>query len=162
MDAGKSLLDNHKAVTLLFTLLEINTAQTVQFKEFSYIVGADKKIKLAMKGEARSYTAIAFQSDVFSKIEQLKNTMFTNLFIDEKGIITFDFSAEVDPSVVAYKKLFPDGASVMAPAPIDVTTPAPTLPNGTSTVPTTSTSTAPVSTGTTGTTTSGVLNPPQP
>lgn len=120
VDAGKNLLENHRAFSLLFTLLEINTAQTVQFNEFSFDVAPDKKIKLTMQGEARSYNAIAFQSDVFSKVEQFKNPMFTNLAIDERGIISFDFSADIEPSAVSYKKLAANFASL--PAAVATTT----------------------------------------
>ncbi len=120
VDAGKGLLENHKAFSLLFTLLELNTAQTVQFNEFSFVVSPDKKIKLTMKGEARSYNAIAFQSDVFSKVEQFKSPMFTNLAINEQGIISFDFSAELDPAAVSYKKL--TAGFVFLPASVATTT----------------------------------------
>lgn len=120
VDAGKNLLENHKAFSLLFTLLEVNTAQTVQFNEFSFAISPDKKIKLTMNGEARSYNAIAFQSDVFSKVEQFKNPMFTNLAIDERGIISFDFSVDIDPSAVSYKKLVANFASL--PAAVATTT----------------------------------------
>lgn len=105
VDAGKILLDNHRAFSLLFTLLELNTAKTVQFKEFSYTVLPDKTIKLNAKGEARSYNAVAFQSDIFSKVEQLKNPMFTNIELSESGSVLFSFTAELDPSTVLYKKL---------------------------------------------------------
>jgi hypothetical protein len=105
VDAGKILLDNHRAFSLLFSLLELNTAKTVQFKEFSYTVSPDKTIKLTMKGEARSYNAVAYQSDIFSKVEQLKNPMFTNIDLSESGSVMFSFTADLDPSTVLYKKL---------------------------------------------------------
>ena len=105
MDAGKTLIENHKAFSLLFSLLELNTVQLLRFTEVSYKVGDDKKIQIAMKGEARSYNAIAYQSDVFAKVEQLKNPVVSNLRLGEGGIISFDFTAELDPSAVSYKRL---------------------------------------------------------
>ncbi len=118
VDAGKILLDNHRAFSLLFTLLELNTAKTVQFKEFSYTVLPDKTIKLSTKGEARSYNAVAFQSDIFSKVEQLKNPMFTNIELSESGSVLFSFTAELDPSTVLYKKLVSATPPAASSAPV--------------------------------------------
>lgn len=142
MDAGKFLLENHKAVSLLFALLEANTAQTVRFSELTYTVNSDKKIDLTMKGEARTYHAIAFQSDVFSKLDSLKNPMFSNLAIDLKGMISFNVKAELDPSAVSYKKLvqgFVPPAEVTATTtPVSATTtPGSTVPSSTTTPPVT-------------------------
>lgn len=110
MDAGKYLLDNHKAASLLFSILELNTAQTVQFTELSYAAASDKSIELSMKGKAHSYNAVAFQSDVFSRIEQLKNPVFGSLAIDEKGVISFSVKAGLEPSAVMYRKLIQPAA----------------------------------------------------
>ncbi len=144
MDAGKTLISNHKAVSLLFTLLELNTAQTVRFSEFAYDVSDDKKINLTLKGEARSYNAIAYQSDIFSKLEPIKNPVFSNLTLGEQGTISFGVKAEIDPAFVSYKKL----VEGFAPSP-EIIQP---ILTATTTVPTTSTSTA-TTTGTVGTTT---------
>jgi len=119
IDAGKALIQNHKAFSLLLGLLEMNTAQTVRFNEFSYTAGPDNKISIAMRGEARTYNAIAFQSDVFSKIPQVKNPMFTNLSLDEKGVISFSVAADLDPSVLSYSRLVSPSAPLV-PATIRV------------------------------------------
>lgn len=136
MDAGKYLLENHKAVSLLFKLLEANTAQTVRFNEFSFTVLPDRKIDLTMKGEARTYNAIAFQSDVFSKIEQIRSPLFSNLSIDEKGLISFSVEAELDPTVVSYKQLV---KNFVLPTLLPIAT---TTPTTATTTPSTATSTA--------------------
>lgn len=105
LDTGKQLLDNHNALSLLFSLLEFNTAQTVRFNSFTYSI-ADKKIQIALQGEARSYNAVAYESDVFSTLAPLKNPVFSNLSLNEKGLIGFNVIAELDPSYVQYNKLF--------------------------------------------------------
>lgn len=131
IDVGKTLLDNHKAVSLLFSLLELNTVQVLRFKEvnISY-VPESKKIALSMKGEARSYNAIAYQSDVFSKVEQMKNPVFSNLTIDDKGVISFDFSAELDTNSVLYKNLFKDFTLPAVSAAVSTSTPTATSTSG--------------------------------
>lgn len=107
VDAGKSLLSNHSAVSTLFSLIGVNTAQTVRFSSLKVDVAPDKKVSLQMQGEARSYNAIAFQSDVFSRVEYIKMPVFSNLVLDETGIITFNFASQIDPAAISYKKLYP-------------------------------------------------------
>jgi len=144
MDAGKTLLENHKAVSLFFSLLEINTVQVLRFKEMSYAMSADKKIQISLKGEARSYNAIAYQSDWFSKLEPIKNPVFSNLVLDAKGNVGFDFTAELDPKAVSYKNLVSD--SILPPPPaVSTSTPTttPSARTGTTTPPRTGTSTPP-------------------
>jgi len=107
VDAGKYLVNNHSAVSVLFALLGLNTAQTIRFQSMDVSISQDKKITLSLQGESRSYNAIAFQSDIFSKVEYIKNPIFSNLSLGEDGVITFNVSAEIDPSAISYKKLFP-------------------------------------------------------
>ncbi len=137
MDAAKTLVQNHKAFSLLLGLLEMNTAQTVRFSDFSYAVAPDNKISLSMRGESRTYNAIAFQSDVFSKVPQLKNPMFKNLSLDDKGVISFNVTAELEPSAVAYSRIVSPTAPILPPT-------IPVLPRASSS-PRTATTTAPVS-----------------
>ncbi len=155
IEAAKTLLDNHKAVSLLFSLLELNTVQVLRFSDVSYSYMPDtKKIAIAMKGESRSYNAIAYQSDVFSKIDQLSSPIFSNLAITESGLITFDFNAELDTNAVMYKNLFTNftlPAATTTPATATSTsatsTPARSTSTGTSTPPR-ATSTPPRATST--------------
>jgi hypothetical protein len=143
MDAGKNLLENHKAVSLFFSLLELNTVQVLRFKEMSYSVSGDKKIQIALKGEARSYNAIAYQSDWFSKLEPVKNPVFSNLVLDANGNVSFDFVAELDPKAVSYKNLVSDSI-LLPPVPaVSTSTPTttPSARTGTTTPPRTGTST---------------------
>ncbi len=135
MDAGKNLLDSHRAVSLFFSLLELNTVQVLRFTEVSYSVSPDKKIMISMKGEARSYNAIAFQSDVFSKVEQLKNPIFSNLNLDDEGIITFDFDAEIDSNATLYKNLISGLPIPTVPASMNATSTATTTPSTSTTTP---------------------------
>jgi hypothetical protein len=107
VDAGRYLLEGHKAISVFFSLLGANTAQTVRFRDMNISIGNDKTLTLSMEGEARSYNAIAFQSDAFSKVEYIKNPIFSDLVLDEDGLITFNVTAQIDPAAVSYKKLFP-------------------------------------------------------
>ncbi len=142
MDAGKNLLNSHSALTLLFTLLELNTAQTVRFSQLDYQVSDDRKINLTLTGEARSYNAIAYQSDIFARLDHLKNPVFSGLSLNDQGTIGFKVTTEIDPSSLAYKKL----VAGFVPPTQSTSTPAVTI--GSTTAPAIGTTTAPTATST--------------
>lgn len=119
IDAAKQLLQSHAAVSAFLALLEENTAQTIRYSNFAYSSVADKMI-VTMKGESASYAAIAFQSDVLSRNENLKSVIFSNLNLAESGLVGFDVKAEIDPKVVSYRAVLEAAAKAeVAPAPTD-------------------------------------------
>lgn len=125
IDAGRYLMEKHSAVSVLFSLLGINTAQTVRFESMDLSISEDKEISLALIGESRSYNAIAFQSDLFSKVEYIKNPIFSDLVLDEDGVINFNVTATIDPTAISYKKLFPGSVAEeeVLPPPVENTNP---------------------------------------
>lgn len=104
LDSGERLLQSHTALSNFFTLLESITAQTVRFSSFDFKIDSGKYI-VTMKGESLTYTAAAFQSDVFAKNPYLISPIFSNLNIDDKGVISFDVKTEVDPKIISYMEL---------------------------------------------------------
>lgn len=102
MTSTKTLLDNHQIISPLFTYLENSTLKTVQFTKFSYTSG-DEGLLLKMDGVARGYNALALQSQIFSSSPYLKNIVFENLSLNDKGDVTFTMSATLDPSVTSFK-----------------------------------------------------------
>lgn len=160
IDVGENLIKNHRAFSRFLTLLEKNTVQTVQFTELAYDISEDNKVLLSMTGDSRSYNAIAYQSDVFSRVPQIKAPVFSGLSVNDKGVISFKVTAELDSSAISYAELFANGAN-----PAFATTTSPTAsstPTATTTRSSTGTSpvragsrtttTTPRPTGTTGTT----------
>jgi hypothetical protein len=97
------LLNNHTVLSPLFDFLEASTLQSVRFTEFRY-EDTDKGLRLNMKGLARGYSAIALQADILEKSKYIKDPVFSDLSLDDKGNVTFTFSALLDPSVVSYSK----------------------------------------------------------
>lgn len=104
IDAGDKLLKNHKAFSLFLALLEINTAETISFNDLTYTVAEDD-ISLKLQGVSETYNAIAFQSDIFSRLDPIKSPVFSDLNLNEEGLITFNVEAKLDPSAVSYSKL---------------------------------------------------------
>lgn len=133
----QALLSKHVVLSPLFAFLETSTLKSVRWTNFNYGMTKDG-LQLIMQGQAVGYSALALQSDVFNKSKYIKSPLFTNLTLDDKGNVTFAFTAILDSSIVSYKTFLDSNPIAM-----------PTI--------TVSTSTAPVmnrvSTSTTATTT---------
>jgi hypothetical protein len=119
----KDLLDNHIVLSPLFDYLEISTLKNVRFTQFQYQT-TEKGLEVNMRGQARGYSAVALQSEIFNKSPYFKNPIFADLDLDERGNVTFSFKANLDPSILSYKK----GVANMRPveAQVNVVAPAST------------------------------------
>lgn len=115
IDNAKQLLQSHAALSTFLSLLEQNTAQTIRYTSFSYATGVDK-MTVVMKGESTSYAAIAFQSDVLSRNDNLKSVIFSNLNLAESGLVGFDVKADIDPKLVSYRTALTTAAASAATA----------------------------------------------
>ena len=113
---AKDLIANHQALTPLFEFLEISTPVSVRFSDFHYST-TDQGLELFMRGEARGYAALALQADIFDKSQYLRDFIFSNLSLNERGDVTFSFKATVDPNIVSYEKMVGRiGVSTFLPA----------------------------------------------
>lgn len=105
----EQLIKSHIVVTPLFKDLEAHTLRSVQYKDFAYSFTADEKtkasqVKVDLSGTARSYAAIALQSDAFSESTLIKNPVFSNLTLEDKTkAINFKLSFTVDSSALSYQ-----------------------------------------------------------
>lgn len=99
----QELVAKHHVLSPLFEFLEVSTPKTVRFSNFRYSM-TEKGLELSMKGEARGYTALALQADIFSKSEYFKDSIFSDLNLNEKGDVNFSFKTIVDPSLVSYER----------------------------------------------------------
>jgi|SRR3989344_729855 len=116
---SQQLIDRHTTLVPLFNLLEERSLTDVRFKSFQYSIGTgsgagssvagNKEISVHLSGEAKSYTAVAQQSDLLGdKNHELKdgiltNVIFSNLNLDQTGNVTFDVSFLVNPKLLSYK-----------------------------------------------------------
>ncbi len=72
-----------------------------------------------MNGTARSFNAVALQSDAFGKSSIFKDPIFSNLNLDQEGDVVFDFSAVIDPVRVSYAALVLNALSNETPVDTD-------------------------------------------
>lgn len=108
------LLANHVVISPLFKFLEENTLRNVRFVELNYAT-TDEGLVIRMFGQARSYAAVALQSETFNESQYFKNPVFSDLSLDEEGNVTFSFSATVDPSLISYRRVVEREALLQVP-----------------------------------------------
>lgn len=104
IDAAKYLLSHHVAISYIFDFLSEKTIKSVRFLDLKYDVGVDGVATLTMNGEAKSYNAVAYQSEVFGKEKSLKSPLFSNLDLDTVGNVVFNFTTKIDPSFIFYTR----------------------------------------------------------
>ena len=103
INVANKILAKHVAFSEFFKILEELTLQNVRFNRFDYSF-IDEKPKVMLEGEARSYSSVALQSDIFGDNKYLKNPIFSNLGLANGGNVTFNLELNLDPSVMLYKE----------------------------------------------------------
>ena len=104
LKVAKKLIDGHTTLSSVFEMLENKTLGTVKFKNFSYEMSDAGVITIAMAGEAKNFSSIALQSDIFGQEKYIKTPVFSELNPDKSGNIVFKFSTTLDPDLVSYRK----------------------------------------------------------
>lgn len=102
MKSAEEILNNHKALSVFFDLLETNTLVSLQFQNLGYKIDEAGRVSVSMSGVASSFSSVALQSDIFGKNKFIKEPIFSNLNLDNKGNVVFDFSAFIDPRLLLY------------------------------------------------------------
>lgn len=100
--AAHNILSKHVAISNVFDYLADTTLKTVRFTDFKYELGVDGAVSLSMNGQARNYNAVAYQSEVFGQKRDLRNLIFSNLDLDEKGNVIFKLASNLDPGFTYY------------------------------------------------------------
>lgn len=112
IEIGERLLKNHMAVSEVLNTINLLTSEGIRFNSLEFSAPNEKsnEIQVVMKGVGKSFSAIAWQSDVFGKSmtygnnKSLKNPVITDLLIDANGNVAFTFTANMDPADISYEK----------------------------------------------------------
>ena len=113
--AVTTLIGTHIVLSPVFDLLEALAISSVRFSDFEYSLGREGNAKLSLSGEAKSYSALAAQSNLLGKSEYIKEPIFSNFALNTIGNVTFDFSAGVEHSFQLYRNTLAKEAPVAAP-----------------------------------------------
>jgi hypothetical protein len=100
---AQQLIDRHVAPSGIFDLLESLTLETVRFKTMNYEVDQEG-VHLRLEGEGRSFASVALESDEFGKNRSIKEPVFSNFDLNEKGDVKFSVEAIIDPALISYKE----------------------------------------------------------
>jgi len=101
--SSQKLVIQHQILSSLFDFLEVSTPKTVRFNSFQYSK-TSQGLELLIMGEARGYTTLALQADIFNKSQYFKNSIFSDLRLNAKGDVGFSFKANVDPDLLSYQR----------------------------------------------------------
>lgn len=105
IETSKELLNNHVGASTIFGFLASHTLKTVSYSDFSYTFDKDKTVKVVLKGNAKSYSSIALQSEEFGLQNQyIKSPIFSDLNPDQTGNVVFTLTALLDKNLISYQK----------------------------------------------------------
>ncbi len=104
LSVAQEILGNHVSFSPLLVTLGESTLKTIRYTKFNaeQTVGAGALVTIKISGVAKSYDAIALQSDMFAKNRFIRDPIFSNLVPTIDGNIGFDLSFTVDPSYMKY------------------------------------------------------------
>ena len=110
IDMAKKLMENHLALSNIFAIISSLTTERVRFNSLELTApnAQSKDITISMKGVGADLSAVAFQSDVLSKLDQfglrkiVKNPILSDPTLDTSSMVSFGFSAAVDPATLLY------------------------------------------------------------
>ncbi|MDB4984606.1 MAG: hypothetical protein JWM20_785 [Patescibacteria group bacterium] len=101
---ANGLLASHTVISPIFDMLEASTLKQVRFNKFDVAFDDVKGVQIKMSGEGDSYQSIAQQSDVLGSNTFLKDVLFSNFFLTQKGKVSFDLSYGVRPDFTDFEK----------------------------------------------------------
>jgi len=103
LEVGNALLATHVAPSYLFDEIEALTLDSVRFKDFAFGESGPGRVLVSMAGEARSFNALALQSDAIGDSDFFTEPIFADLNLDDTGNVVFSFSAVVDMNQLRFR-----------------------------------------------------------
>lgn len=138
--ASQELLDQHVALSQFLTVLESTTLASVRYSSMAFTLEDDGTPTVEMSGVARSFNALAAQSNALGTDTRIKSAIFSGIKVNPNNSVSFTLTADLSPTLV----------TMMDPA---------DLPAQQRFVPPVATSTATTTTTTAATTTAATTSP---
>jgi hypothetical protein len=104
IESAKALLSAHRSLSPLFDLLEKKTLASVRFQNFAFDAKREDELSFVMTGQAKSFNAVALQSDIFGEERYFRNPVFSNFTLNDRGDVIFQFKAEIDEALLRYSE----------------------------------------------------------
>jgi len=122
LSAGQQLLDKHIALSQFLSVLEGATLANVRFSSMTFVLAEDGTPTVQMSGVARSFNALAAQSNAFGADPRIKSAIFSAITVNANSSVAFELAADLSPALITMM----DPGEAPAPA-------APVLPVATTT-----------------------------
>ncbi len=104
IEVSKILLGRHIAASTLFDTLQKSTVQSLRFESMTLGSPNEKgDLSILVKGQAKSYSSVAYQSDILGKTKGIKNPVFSDLNLDQRGNVVFNLKALIGSDFLNYK-----------------------------------------------------------
>ena len=100
LDSASTLLNQHVYTSQFFDVLETRTLQSVRFSSLTLSVLDDRSAEIQMEGVARSFNALAAQSEAFASEKRIKRAIFSSITVNTTGSVSFELTAELDPKLI--------------------------------------------------------------
>lgn len=125
IDSAKQILSSHIALSNIFDIISRLTIEKVRFLSMDATTpsiggaqgangqqaGANSSdVQFTLTGYGANLSAVAFQAEVLGELEKyglqsiVKNPVVSEPAIDENGLVSFSFTAEIDPANLIYMK----------------------------------------------------------
>lgn len=102
LEAVKSIVTKHQVMSNFLSLLASSTVSSVHFTNFDYRGLVGREFLISLDGKAQSYANIALQEEILSKDKNFKTITFSDLNLDDKGLVSFSLSVSIDPQILNY------------------------------------------------------------
>lgn len=97
IDLAKQVLEKHRYVSNVFAFVQKNTLPDVRYAKFEF--DAEGK-KITLGAEAKNYTALAQQRQIFIKNPAISSVAIGNLNLDKSGKVLFSVDLIFNPSLL--------------------------------------------------------------
>lgn len=99
LNITKTFLSNHIVLSRFFDRLEALTLQNVSYTGMTLTVAGDNTAQLQMAGAAKSFNALAAQSNAFASEKSIKRAIFSNITVTKDNQVSFKLTADIDSSL---------------------------------------------------------------
>lgn len=99
---GQKLLNGHVAFTGFFSSMEKIIPASVRLSSVHLSLDNSSAPKLEGSGVAKTFNALAAASAAFAADGRIKGAIFSNISINKDSSVSFNLSATLDPSLVAF------------------------------------------------------------
>ncbi|MDB5244425.1 MAG: hypothetical protein JWN18_295 [Parcubacteria group bacterium] len=124
--AGKTLLQNHIALTGFLSVIGTDLPSSVRFGTLHLVAHSPQKVTLEADGSAANFNSLAVLSAKIGEAGHVKDAIFSRIGIStgkKDGAVSFSLSAVLDPSLVVFKDVAAATALPVTPVSASTTTP---------------------------------------